>query len=113
MQTNQREGMGMTNGEKIKLRQFIAACESIGYLPLFVDDGEQTQHGKNRDLMIVKEVIEAVESVDESRIYFMKNIEGEKKWAIASIVLGNDKDGSEVVNDCSIRIEEAFNRVFF
>jgi len=100
----------MTPGEKTRVRNFVKACRLFGWIPYAVDDGEELQRGKNRDDMRDSEIIDACDSVYESHILFKNHETG--KRSRAWIINGNAPDGSEVVADCGVSLEEPFNRIF-
>jgi hypothetical protein len=95
----------MTNGEKTAVRNLLNACRLFSWFPVAVDDGgdERIRPAAGRDFMTTREVIAAVEAVDDSTIIFAHQGDGApRRKQSARIVLGNARDGSEVVADNSI-----------
>ena len=91
----------MTNGEKQRIRNALRLARMVGYQAVGVYDGEEMIKGKHPE-MTDAEVIAACESVDDSHIHFVNpNGRHFRQWA--RVILGNARDGSEVIadNSCS------------
>lgn len=96
----------MTNGEKQRIRNALRLARMVGYQVTFVYDGGSVVKGKHPE-MTDAEVINACASVDDSHIHFVNpNAEYPHQWA--RVILGNARDGSEVIadNSCS---DQAFD----
>lgn len=99
----------MTNGEKTVIRTALRLARQVGYVVAYVYDGEEKQRGAAPE-MTDAEVIEACASVDDSYIHFKNSVDFQvpvRAWA--RIILGNARDGSEVIADNSAGADTRFD----
>lgn len=91
----------MTPGERTQIRRAIRAAQGAGFYPVAVDDGGDELIYGGTPYMTETEVLGAVGAVDDARVKFLTlGIPKRKAWFY--VVLGNAKDGSEVIADNSV-----------
>lgn len=92
----------MTPGERTQIRRAIRAAQDAGFYPVAVDDGgDELIYGGN-PIMTETEVLGAVGAVDDARVHFRTQDNAKPRRAWFFVVLGNAKDGSEVIADNSV-----------
>jgi len=99
----------MTPGERKHIRAALRLARQVGYVPIYVFDGEEKQRGAKRE-MTDAEVIAACDSVDDSHIHFINEVDFQvpvRAWA--RVILGNARDGSEVIADNSAGRDSRFD----
>ena len=97
----------MTPGERKHIRAALREAANVGFYPVYVYDGEACQRGAAQ-FMLDSEVLAACESVDDSHIHFVNlNSQQSRQWA--RVILGNARDGSEVIADNSAGRDARFD----
>lgn len=92
----------MTSGERTKIYEALRAVNAAGFYPVAVDDGgDELIYGGN-PVLTDTEVLGAVSAVDDSYVHFRTQDNAKPRRAWFRVVLGNAKDGSEVIADNTV-----------
>lgn len=93
----------MTPGERTQIRKAVRAVKAQGFHPVAVDDGGDDLIRGVNVIMKESEVLDAVGAVDDAYVLFRTDDNIKKpRRAWFRVVLGNAKDGSEVIADNTV-----------
>lgn len=95
--------MHMTPGEHKEIRKALRAVAKAGFHPVKVDDGGDEYITGAKSVMTEKEVLDAVDAVEDATVFFKGTDQlGRVRGAWMRCIMGNAKDGSEVIADNSV-----------
>lgn len=92
----------MTSGERTQIRRALRAVQAAGFYPVAVDDGGHRLVYGGKPILTETEVLGAVSAVDDARVHFRTQDNAKPRRAWFYVVLGNARDGSEVIADWTV-----------